>query len=227
MTWSTELPWRLAAIDAHRHAEQHADDDAERRHFERRRKDPLQVVGDRLAGRDRDAEIALQHVADIVDELDQQRLVEAHLDARRFVDGRRRAVADDRQHRIDRHDAADEEGDGEQPEEGQRHRDRRSRRGSTRDAMRPATGQAGRVQRECVRVAAVSGSNATRLCFSFLTPVVARLRPANLGLPRCLQRFQLGPYKKLCLYQKNFGEGKACLQRSAELPHRFSPRSAR
>ena len=33
------------------------------------------------------------------------------------------AVADHRQHRVDRHDAADEEGDGEQAEEGQQHHD--------------------------------------------------------------------------------------------------------
>ncbi len=49
-----------------------------------------------------------------------ERQIEAELDARALVDLGGGAIADRGQHRIDRHDAADEEGHEQQAEEGQR-----------------------------------------------------------------------------------------------------------
>ena len=43
-------------------------------------------------------------------------------------------------------------------------------------------------------------------------------------MPRSFAKIPAGPYKKLCLNQKNFGEGKACLQRSAELAASAQPK---
>ena len=80
-----------------------------------------EVLGDRAAGGDRHAEVAGQHVAHVGEELHDERPVEPHLDPRRLVDLRGGAVAHHRQHRVDRHHAADEEGDGEEAEEGERH----------------------------------------------------------------------------------------------------------
>ena len=45
-----------------------------------------EIVGNRPPGRDRRAEIAGKHLADIVEELHAERLVEAHLEPRRLVD---------------------------------------------------------------------------------------------------------------------------------------------
>ena len=51
------------------------------------------------------------------------RLVEAELEEDLVVGLGRRLVADDLQHRIDRHDAADEEGERRQPDQRDRHRE--------------------------------------------------------------------------------------------------------
>ena len=53
-------------------------------------------------------------------ELLPERQVEPHLEPHPLVDRRRRPVADGGQHRVDRHDPADQEGDEQEPEEGQR-----------------------------------------------------------------------------------------------------------
>ncbi len=114
-------PLPVGGDQPHRHAEEDADEDAERRHLQRGREDAGEVVGHRAAGGDRHAEVAGQDVADVGGELHDQRPVEAHGDARVLVDLLGGAVADHREHRVDRHDAPDEEGDGEKPEEGQEH----------------------------------------------------------------------------------------------------------
>ncbi|MCY1301511.1 hypothetical protein D9M70_511270 [compost metagenome] len=108
--------------NAERDADQHAEDDAECRHLERRREDTGKVFGNRLAGGNRGAKIAGGDIADIADELGDQRLVEPHFLADALIDHNGRAVADDSENRVDRHDAADEEGDREQAKEGYRER---------------------------------------------------------------------------------------------------------
>ena len=72
-------------------------------------------------------------------ELLDERQVEAEFLARALVDVRRRAVADDGQHRIDRHDAADEERDGDEPEEGRRQHDDELSDASVRKERRAPT----------------------------------------------------------------------------------------
>jgi hypothetical protein len=61
------------------------------------------------------AEIARQRLAQVDAELLVQRLVQPSSSRTRCDHVFGRTVAHNRQHRIDRHDAADEEGDGEQP----------------------------------------------------------------------------------------------------------------
>ena len=57
------------------------------------------------------------------EELLDQRAVEAEFLADTLVDMRRCAIAHDGDHGIDRHDTADEEGDGDEAEEGRRQHD--------------------------------------------------------------------------------------------------------
>jgi len=87
------------------------------------RSTPASVAQDvfqhRPGGEDRGAEIAVQQLGDIDPELDVERLVERQLGADARIDLRQGAVADDGEHRVDRHDAADHESDREEAEEGQ------------------------------------------------------------------------------------------------------------
>ncbi len=108
---------------AHGHAEQHAQ---ERRHggeLEGRREDARDVAQHRVGGQHRAAEVAAQDVADVDQELLPERQVQAKLDPHPLVDVGRRAIADRGQHRIDRHHAADQEGDQQQAEEGEGERE--------------------------------------------------------------------------------------------------------
>ena len=68
------------------------------------------------------AEVALEDVADVDQELLPERQMQAELDPHLLVDVGRRPLADRRQHRIDRHHPADHEGDQQQAEEGERER---------------------------------------------------------------------------------------------------------
>jgi len=61
----------------------------------------------------------LQHLEDIEEELLIERQIKAELGPCALIDLGGGAVADRRQHGIDRHDAADQEGDEKQAEEGQ------------------------------------------------------------------------------------------------------------
>jgi hypothetical protein len=95
-----------------RHAERHADDEADGRQFERCGEKGEEVGEDRPRGGERDAEIAAQQLQHIFPELLPHRLVEPELEKYPLIDFRRRLLADDRQYRINRQDAADEEGEG-------------------------------------------------------------------------------------------------------------------
>ncbi len=107
-------------VDPERHARRHADDDAERRKLDRGREDPADLLDHRPVGNGRGAEVALQDAADVAQELHRERLVEPKLLTRRGVGLGRGLVADDRHDGIDRHDAADDEGDEQKPRERQR-----------------------------------------------------------------------------------------------------------
>ena len=76
----------------------------------------------RAMGDDGDAEVALQHVADIVEELHVERPVEAHLVQQLGVAlGRDAALADTHLDRIARHQADQDEGQEDDAEEGRDH----------------------------------------------------------------------------------------------------------
>ncbi len=111
----------LAALDGsgdpERNAEERAQQRAERCQFQRGGKIAGDVLDDRPRGQHRIAEIGTEHVADIDGELPPERQVEAHFLADAGIDMGGGAVADHGQHRVHRHDAADEEGHRQQPED--------------------------------------------------------------------------------------------------------------
>ena len=104
---------------AQRHAEPGAKENAQAGQFHRRRKGPADVLHDRVGRQHRGAEVAAQHLAQVDVELRVNRLVQPHFLARPGHHMRRRVVADQGQHRIDRNHPADEEGDREQSEIGE------------------------------------------------------------------------------------------------------------
>ncbi|MGZ2503942.1 hypothetical protein ACVINI_004424 [Rhizobium beringeri] len=101
-----------------RHADESANQRSERRKLDRRRKCTANIDHDGIGRQDRITEIAGQDAFDIDEELLIERQVEAHLLAYALDDMVGRAIAEDGEHGIDRHDAADEKGDGQQAEIG-------------------------------------------------------------------------------------------------------------
>ncbi len=104
--------------DAERHAERNAEDRRQGGELERRREEAHDISEHRVRGQHRSAEIAVQHLGGIEVELLIERQIEAELDARALIDIGGGAIADDGEHRIDRHDTADQEGHEQQTEEG-------------------------------------------------------------------------------------------------------------
>ena len=105
--------------DAERHAEPGPDEDAQRRQFDGRRKGAANVLHHRVRRQHRGAEIALRDLCQVNVELLVERLIQAELLTYAGDHVLGRAVANDGQHRVDGHHAADEEGDGEQTQIGQ------------------------------------------------------------------------------------------------------------
>ena len=92
------------------------------------------VLGHRLPGPERRAEVAAQRVAEIARELHVDRLVHPQLLVDLLVGRRVGLLADDRPHRVDRHQPPDREGEDEKPE--QRDEDRPRLPGEGRKAGR-------------------------------------------------------------------------------------------
>ncbi|MCY1234975.1 hypothetical protein D9M72_475760 [compost metagenome] len=128
-----DLVGDAAALDggenAERHAEDGADEGAERRKLHGRREDAADVGHDGVRGRHRNAEIAGQRLADIDEELLVEGQVQPHRLARPFDDVRRRPVAENGQNRVDRDHPADEEGDGQKAEIGGDDNDKKAQHG--------------------------------------------------------------------------------------------------
>ena len=106
--------------DARRHAEHQAEKRRERRELDGRGEETARcpsVTGLRVRA-ERPKSPCSHHPA-IARELDPDRPVQSHLGARAGIDRARGAVADHRQHRIDRHHSRDEEGDQQQSQERQ------------------------------------------------------------------------------------------------------------
>ena len=126
-----------AAQHAERHAEHGADERAERRQFERRREDAADVAHHRVGGQHRRAEIA--RAAPSRGRCRTARRAAGRGPAPRAPRSTTCAGARSPtigQHRIDRHHAADEEGDGQQPEIGRDDDDQEA-------ADRPSSAQRG------------------------------------------------------------------------------------
>ncbi|EGE57244.1 hypothetical protein RHECNPAF_4460014 [Rhizobium etli CNPAF512] len=102
--------------NAERHTDAGADQRSERRELDRRRHDAADIDHDGVGGQHRIAEIAGQDAFDIDEKLLVERQIEAHFLAHTLDDMGGRAVAEDGEHGIDRHDPADEEGDGQKTE---------------------------------------------------------------------------------------------------------------
>ena len=94
-----------------RHAKDDADDRRDRREFQRRGEISGDVDDDRVGGQDGPSEIALHRLHGVEIELLPQRKVQAEFLSHPIVDLGWRTVADRGQHRIDRHDAANQERD--------------------------------------------------------------------------------------------------------------------
>ena len=107
---------------AHGHAERDAEQGGDARELEGRRKHAPDVLQHRVRGQHRFAEVALEHLADIDQELLPERQMQAELDLDPLVHVGRRPVADRGQHGIDRHHPTDHERDHQQAEEGERER---------------------------------------------------------------------------------------------------------
>ena len=108
--------------DAERDAEDDADDDADGGELGGGRKHAADIVQHRLRGQDRHAEIAVQHLPGIDQELVPDGQIEAHLRPHLVVGRQARPVADGGEHGVDRHQPPDDEGDEKQAEEGDEER---------------------------------------------------------------------------------------------------------
>ncbi|MND28553.1 hypothetical protein D3C80_190380 [compost metagenome] len=105
--------------DTERNADQRSKDESCGGKFESGGEDAFDVDPDRIAGQDRIAEIAMQNLRDIMEELHDQRLVETHFGPHPHDDVFGRIVADRRNDGIDGHHAPDHEGDDHQTEQRQ------------------------------------------------------------------------------------------------------------
>ena len=111
------------ALHPRQHAGGKAEDDREEhgadRELERRREEVEELRQDRAMGDQRDAEIAVQHIADIVGELDIKRAVEAHLMQQLgMACGCDSPLAHPDLHRIARDEMDQDESQEDDPEEG-------------------------------------------------------------------------------------------------------------
>ena len=118
--------------DPERNAEPGAEQDREGRELDRRRHHCGDVLGHRLPGPERGPEVAAQHIAEIAGELHIDRLVHPQLLVDLLVGGRVGLLADDRPHRVDRHQPPDREGEDQKPD--QRDEDRPGLSGEGREA---------------------------------------------------------------------------------------------
>ena len=118
MTWSIQRALADGGEHAEGDADDRGDDEGDGGEFERGGEETGDVGRDAVAGHDGAAEVALGEACGVAEELLRQRAVEAHFVAGAFDDVLRRAVADDGEHRVDGDDAADEEGDQHEAEEG-------------------------------------------------------------------------------------------------------------
>lgn len=105
--------------DAERNADQRGEDKGCGGKFESSGENALDIDPDRIAGQDRIAEIAMQNLRNVMEELHDQRLVETHFGPHPHDDVFRRVVADRRDDGIDGHDTPDHEGDDHQTEQRQ------------------------------------------------------------------------------------------------------------
>ena len=96
-----------------------ADDQRQGGQFQRGGEDAEQIVQHWVSGHDRGAEFAVHHFDQIVPVLLQQRLIQPELEPHPFVGFVAGFVADNGQHRIDRDDPTDHEGDAGQAQKGQ------------------------------------------------------------------------------------------------------------
>ena len=125
---------------------------------DRGREGSLDIGHHRVGCQHRGAEIAAGDLFEIDAELRVQRLVQPHLLAHPLHHVFGRAVADNRQHRIDRHHAADEERDREQSQVGQCN----DRQETAQRQQRPLhANAAGHCERLAVRFQASTGDAAT------------------------------------------------------------------
>ena len=113
------------------------------------------IVQHRLRGQDRGAEIALQDIADVADELLPERQVQPHLDPHPLIRLGVGAVADGGQNRIDRHDAADQERHQQQAQE--RQGDGQQEPGDTLERPRRTAGPGGGVVPPLFRISVNAG----------------------------------------------------------------------
>ena len=118
--------------DPERDAEPRPEQDREGRELDRRRHHRRDVLGHRLPGPERGPEVAAQRVAEIPRELHVDRLVHPQLLVDLLVGRRVGLLADDRPHRVDRHQPPDREGEDEKPD--QRDEDRPGLSGEGREA---------------------------------------------------------------------------------------------
>ena len=108
---------------AERHAEHRAHEQRQQGQLHGGGKDAGHVLQHGVRGDQRDAEIGMQHFVQIAPVLDRDRQVDADLGGNPVIGRARGLVAHDGEHGVDRDDAADEEGDAGQPQEGERHRE--------------------------------------------------------------------------------------------------------
>ena len=106
---------------AQRNAEARADDNRHRRQLHGRREDADNIVGHRFPGQQRVTEVAVQQVDEVNAKLGHQRLVKAQLVIDLLIGALVGIRADNRQHRVDGHHAANEKGQQQQAKQRNRH----------------------------------------------------------------------------------------------------------
>ena len=102
-------------------ADQHAEQDGQGGQFQRGREHSGDVFDHRMAGQQRLAQITVQQVLEVHDELGGQWLVQPQFLIGLGIGGRVCIRSDDGQYRVQRHDPADEESEQQQAEQGRRH----------------------------------------------------------------------------------------------------------
>ena len=107
--------------NTHGNTQNGAEQGADRGQFKGCREHPADILEHRVGGEHRGAEVAAERAGEVDPELHVERLVEAEFEIDLVVGRGRGAVADPCQHRVDGHHPVDDEGDGEEPQEGQRH----------------------------------------------------------------------------------------------------------